>query len=121
MRRTLGLSALSSFAYAYPMLALAQGAGLFNTLAMVNRFMNGLIGIIITMAIIVFFWGLVQYLLNVGEEKHKGLIMMFYGLIALFVMVSVWGIIHLLQATFGVSGQNSIILPAVVPPGAYTR
>ena len=98
MRRIIGLSALSGTTLAFPLLVLAQGAGLMGTLVTVNRFLNGIIGIIITIAIIVFFWGLVRYLTDVGEEKHKGLIMMFYGLIALFVMVSVWGIIHLLQA-----------------------
>lgn len=73
------------------------------------------------MAIIVFFWGLVRYLTNVGEEKHNGLIMMFYGLIAIFVMVSIWGIIHLLQATFGIQGANQAIVPAIIPAGYTNR
>jgi hypothetical protein len=91
--------------------ALTSAVGLLDTLVTVNRFLNGLIGVIITIAIIVFFWGLVRYLTDVGEKKHEGLVMMFYGLIAIFVMVSIWGIIALLQNTFQISGQNRAIIP----------
>ena len=109
MRRIIGLSSLSAAVLTVP--ALASAVGLLDTLVTVNRFLNGLIGVIITIAIIVFFWGLVRYLTDVGEKKHEGLIMMFYGLIAIFVMVSIWGIIHLLQNTFGIAGQNQAIIP----------
>ena len=110
MRRIIGLSSLSALVLTLPIIASAQD--LFGVLIFVNRFLNGLVGIIITIAIIVFFWGLVSYLTNVGEEKHAGLIRMFYGLIAIFVMVSIWGIIHLLQNTFQIGGQNQAIIPA---------
>ena len=116
MRKIIGISSLSVATLLMPALVAAQG--LFQTLTLVNRFLNGLIGIIITMAIIVFFWGLVQYLTNMGEEKHKGLILIFYSLIAIFVMVSIWGIIRLLQVTFGVGGTG-VILPDVVPSNYY--
>jgi hypothetical protein len=113
MRRIIGqtsfFAALSALVLTLPFVASA--ADLLSTLVLINRFLNGLIGVIITIAIIVFFWGLVRYLTNVGEEKHNGLITMFYGLIAIFVMVSIWGIIHLLQNTFGISGQNQAIIP----------
>ncbi len=109
MRRIIGFSSLSGLVLALPLVASA--ADLMSTLVLVNRFLNGLIGVIITIAIIVFFWGLVRYLTDVGEAKHQGLLIMMYGLIAIFVMVSIWGIIHLLQNTFGISGQNQAIIP----------
>lgn len=109
MRRIIGFSTLSGLVLALPLVASA--ADLMSTLVLVNRFLNGLIGVIITIAIIVFFWGLVRYLTDVGEKKHDGLIIMMYGLIAIFVMVSIWGIIHLLQNTFGIGGQNQAIIP----------
>lgn len=110
MRRVIiALSSLTGLFLTMPLAASA--ADIFSVLVMINRFLNGLVGIIITIAIIVFFWSLVRYLTSAGEEKHKGLIMMFYSLIAIFVMVSIWGIIHLLQNTFGVAGQNQAIIP----------
>jgi hypothetical protein len=38
---------------------------------------------------------------------------MIYGIIALFVMVSIWGIINVLQTTFNVQGGSDIRAPRV--------
>lgn len=86
--------------------------GLLGTLALANRILNGLVGLMILIAILAFFWGLIKYLFSGGgEDKSEGLKLMFYGVIAIFVMVSIWGIIRLLQQTFGV-GNNTSITPA---------
>ena len=85
--------------------------GLLGTLALANRILNGMVGLLILVAILAFFWGLVKYLFSGGgEDKSEGLKLMFYGVIAIFVMVSIWGIIRLLQNTFGVT-QNTSITP----------
>jgi heme A synthase len=59
--------------------------------------------LIFTLAFALFFWGVVQYVINDSEEakKAKGRQFMIWGLIALFVMFTVWGIVKLLAATFG--------------------
>lgn len=89
--------------------ALASAQTLLDTLALANTFLNAAIGLFITLAIVVFFWGLITYLTNVGEEKQKGLSTMFYGVVAIFVMVSIWGIIRLLQSTFKVTSTAPVI------------
>lgn len=98
---TLGLLALP---------ALAGAASLLDTLALVNTFLNALIGVFITLAIVVFFWGLITYLAKSGGEgKSEGLQIMLWGIIAIFVMVSIWGIIRLLQSTFNVTSTQPVI------------
>jgi hypothetical protein len=88
---------------------LASAATLNDTIKFFNNMLNALIALFILVAILVFFWGLINYLLSVGgAEKSKGLLTMFYGVIAIFVMVSIWGIIALLQNTFGVSNGKAI-------------
>ena len=104
MRKILGSSVLAAATLALP--ALASAATLLDTLALANTFLNALIGLFITLAIVVFFWGLIRYLVSVGEEKSEGLQIMFYGVIAIFVMVSIWGIIRLLQSTFKVTSTD---------------
>ncbi len=91
--------------------ALVGAASLFDTLSLFNTFLNALIGLFITLAIVVFFWGLIKYLWDVGgsEDKSEGLQIMMYGVIAIFVMVSIWGIIRLLQNTFKVTSTDPII------------
>lgn len=50
-------------------------------------------------ALLVFFWGLIKYILAQGSEASKieAKKVMGWGLVALFVMVSVWGIINFFQ------------------------
>ena len=52
--------------------------------------------------ILVFFWGVMKFVFSAGdEEAHRsGKTVMIWGLIALFVMFSVWGILRLFSATF---------------------
>jgi hypothetical protein len=96
-----------------PMVVAAQNTaqGLLGTLALANRILNGLVGLFVLVAIIAFFYGLIRWLFSASSEtKGEALAIMFYGVIAIFVMVSIWGIIRLLQNTFGVT-QNTSITP----------
>lgn len=106
--RVLGSAVISASTLALPLLASA--ATLNDTIKFFNNILNALIALFILAAILVFFWGLIKYLLTVGDAKARseGLQMMFYGVIAIFVMVSIWGIIALLQNTFGVSNGKAI-------------
>jgi hypothetical protein len=100
-------TALAGGAAFLPMFASAQT--LLNTLALVSTFLNSLVYLFITVAIVVFFWGLIQYLLSGGEDKAKGLNIMLMGVVTIFVMVSIWGLIRLLQSTFRVTSTEPVI------------
>ena len=66
----------------------------------VGRLVNSLVVIVIALAVLAFFWGLAKFIFNVsGDEKsvEEGKRIMIWGVIALFVMVSVWGIIRFVQ------------------------
>lgn len=99
---------------------IAQNAqnGIFGLLTLAARVLNTLVGLFVLGAIVVFFWGLIQYLRKVDEEKSKGLQTMIWGIVAIFVMVSIWGLIRIVQQTFGLdsSAANQAILPAGITP-----
>ena len=73
--------------------------------------------LLLTMALAAFFWGVVQYIWGVRDGKPEkigaGNQFMLWGLIAMFVMFSVWGIIRYAQRIFGIEGQVEIIIPQV--------
>lgn len=60
------------------------------------------IPLLIGIAIVVFLWGIANSILHAGNEaaREKGKKLMFYGVITIFVMVSVWGIVGILKNTF---------------------
>ncbi len=66
---------------------------------------NSVIPLLITVAIVIFIWGVVQFIGNADneEKRKKGREFMVWGIVSLFLIVSVWGIVHILTNTFGVS------------------
>ena len=112
MRRKIQSTSLVSIlaATAVFLPALASAQTLLNTLALVSTFLNSLVYLFITLAIVVFFWGLIKYLFGEGSEgKAAGLQIMLMGVVTIFVMVSIWGIIRLLQSTFRVTSTEPVI------------
>lgn len=73
-------------------------------LADIQQFIDMIIPIMIGIALIFFFWGLVQYVRK--PEAAEGRKIMIGGLIALFIMVSVWGIIALTQNVLGIQSND---------------
>ena len=57
-----------------------------------------------TLAMVGFIFGIITYYLNpTNEEKRKnGKTFMIWGIIALFVMISMWGLVGVLSNTFGI-------------------
>jgi len=111
-----------SLAFFFPLIAFAQAGNLtpFKTLVSnVGDIINMLIPILIALALVVFFWGLVKYVWGGGsdEARKQGKNIMIAGLVSLFVMVSVYGIIRLAQNALGVDSGTFIQVPQ--PPGDY--
>lgn len=115
MKKT-ALISLSLFAL--PMVAFAQTLGPIHALITnVGRIVAALVPILITLALVVFFFGLVRYLWGGSGAKHAaGRNLMIWGLIALFVMVSVWGIIELAQDALGIDAKSGTTIPTGFVP-----
>jgi len=94
---------------AFPFLAFAQ----VNSVQDAGSFIIGLINnvavpVIFALAFIVFIWGVFQVFILGGtneEAKENGRALMLYGLIGFFVMVSVWGLVHILTGSVNLTNQ----------------
>jgi len=73
--------------------------GLIRLLA---SFINPIAAIITGLAFIFFLWGIAKYIFSAGDEnkKQEGKSIMLWGIIGLFVMFSIWGILTILFNTF---------------------
>lgn len=63
---------------------------------------KSIVPFLFSLATVAFIWGIIQFFLNPdNEEKRKaGKSFMIWGLITLFVMLSMWGIVGVLSNTF---------------------
>ncbi|MGC9602786.1 MAG: hypothetical protein ABSE76_03570 [Minisyncoccia bacterium] len=103
--------------FAVPLVAFAQALQpIRNLIVAIGGILNITIPVLIAAAIVVFFWGLVMYIRK--PEIAEGKNVMIAGLISLFIMVSVWGLVNLAQNSLGVSGSASVQIPQV-PTAQY--
>jgi hypothetical protein len=70
---------------------------------------NYLIPIVFSLALLYFFWGVAKYIRSAGAEKEEGRMIMVWGVVALFVMASVWGLVRFLQREFTLDGVDTPI------------
>jgi hypothetical protein len=106
---------LYSSAYFLPVLALAQDDSVGGLVPLIGNIINALVPIVVALALLYFFWGLARYILSAGDDggKSEARMQMIWGIIALFVIVSVWGIVGLLGDTLGIQQGDTIIVPTV--------
>jgi len=66
---------------------------------------GSVIPFLFALAVAAFIWGVIQYFLNPDneEKRKKGKSYLVWGLIALFVMISMWGLVGVLSETFGIT------------------
>ena len=96
-----------------PLVAFAQYApsqGIHGLFLLVQQVLNWLVPIFIALAVVWLIWNVFQYTIAADPEKKKestGAIV--WGIVGIFVMVSIWGLVAILQSTFGTSGVQSTV------------
>ena len=99
---------LSLSLMAMPMLVFAATQttkGLEGAMTTIATLMKTAMPLIISLAVIFFVWSLVQFMLKEGEDKAAAKTSMIWGIIILFAMVSVWGLVNVLDQTFNLENQ----------------
>src|SRR3989338_10005333 len=102
------LPILSSMAF-FPFIASAQAtSNATDLLYTISKFFNSLLPVLVSLGVIYFVWGVVQYVINDSEvAKKKGKDRIISGIIGLAVIISVWGLVYVITGTlgFGKGGQ----------------
>lgn len=84
-----------------PVFVFAQGSTTFSDFIFgpVSTLIRYLIYIVLALALVVFLWGLAKFILKAesAEERNKGRQLMIWGLIGLFVMFSVTGLVYFIR------------------------
>ena len=82
-----------------PAIAGAQSiGGILGLLAQANDLINRLIPFIIALTVLFFLWGILRFVMagGDGEQRKEAQGYIVWGVVALFVMISVWGLVNIL-------------------------
>lgn len=80
----------------------AQADDLSGLLEIIREILGTLVPIIVGLALVVFLWGVLRYVIAGADKegKEQGRNFMIWGIIGLTVMVSIWGLVALVKNTF---------------------
>ena len=107
---------LLAFASTFPITAFAALDGVKGLLTAFGGLLKPIIPILLGLSLIYFFWGIGQFILHAGDQKtrEEGKQRIIWGVIALFVFISIYGIILFIAKVFGITPGGSI-MDGVVP------
>ena len=105
----------------FPMIASAQEFNKTKTLLVeIGNLLDMGILIAAGIALLAFFWGLAKFIYKAGDEKNhaEGKNIMKRGLISLFLIISVWGIVRFIQGELlpGADFSNPLQVPGFGEP-----
>lgn len=111
---------------AAPLLAFAQGTVVSTEVRVlnadslfskVNGLLNSIIPILLSVAVVYLIFSIVRYVIAGNEEEKKaGKGMIVWGIIGLFVILSIWGLVNILVRTLGLDNQvQQNQLPSTLP------
>ena len=120
MKRILAIGAVS----AMPFLALAQSinyqssSGLSGLISWAGSMLAKIVPLFVALAVVYFIWEVFQYTIAGDEDKKKAAkTQIIWGIVGIFIMVSVWGLVAILQSTFNTSsvGISNANIQQLVP------
>ncbi len=103
-----------------PALAFAQLQNVNNLLLGFKGLINTALPIVVGLALLAFFWGLASFIFKANDEtaRENARHMMIWSIVALFVMVSVWGLVQFIANALNIQsggGAPTITTPTVEP------
>lgn len=109
------LAPTMSFAQVGPVVA-SGGQNIFGLLLTGQSFLNVLIKALFVFAIVVIIWGVIKFMMAGGEEAKDGAKnILIYGVLGLFIMTSIWGLVSVLRRSTGVGNGNDPVNIFCIP------
>lgn len=91
-----------------PVLAFAQ-ADAFSLLRTIKNFINQATPVLISAAVLYFIYGVVRFVIAAdADDKEKARGVVIQGIIGLFVIVSLWGLVFFIGNTVGVGPTGGV-------------
>jgi hypothetical protein len=85
----------------FPTLTSAQAYDFRSLVALFIDMIKTLVPLIVGLTLLYFIWGIFQLVRSNSEDARKEAIgVITYGIVSLFVMISVWGLVSILTSTF---------------------
>jgi hypothetical protein len=95
-----------------PLISLAQSTTIETLIEKLSGIVKSLMPILVGIAVVYFIWKVIQYTMAGDEgKKEEAKLGIFWGIIGLFVIISVWGLVYFLQDSLGIYEGTGVKVP----------
>ncbi len=97
-----------SLAFLSPVVAFAATRQDFKGLIrQIIGYANDLIVLMMGIAVVMFIYYVIKYFIKADSERKEGAAYVMYALIGFFVILSMWGLVNILQNTFDIGNEDN--------------
>lgn len=107
--------ALTVGALLLPLTSFAALGNIDGLITDIGNIVNKVIPIIFAIALLGFFYGLVSYIFGSENNKDQAKKTMIWGVVALFIMASVWGLVRFIGDAVGVDQDTAPTVDPLIP------
>lgn len=90
-----------------------SNGGVAGVVSCIIGFFNIAVYLIMAAAVVYIVWGAFQLMREEKREEGKNIVL--YGIVGLFVMTSIWGLVNILDRTFNLSNEGASRPPELIP------
>ncbi len=107
MKKNLSIRIAVTVALLTPAITFAAGKNLAYIIDLVIGYLNQFLVLLIGLAVVIFVWYIIQYFIKPNEDRKNAGQYVMYSLIGFFVVLSFWGLVNILQNTFGLQNESN--------------
>ena len=90
-----------------PLVAYAAPSTFATVIDTVISYLNRILFLMMGIAVVIFVWYVIQYFIKPNENRKDAGSYVMYSVIGFFVILSFWGIVNILQNTFGLQNDSN--------------
>ncbi len=105
------LALLSGFSPVVALAATAAATDAFSLVRILQNIIDAVVPFVIGLGVLVFIYGVFNFVTSAGDEEARAGAkqLIIWGIIGIFVMVSVWGLVHILVGTFNLDTRGEAL------------
>lgn len=93
-------------ALAFPFAAMAADTKLSDVIDKVIDYLNRALFVLMAVAVVMFVFYVIKYFVKADSDKKAAGLYVMYSVIGFFVIFSIWGIVNIISASFGIERRQ---------------
>lgn len=98
---------LTLAALSFPLISFAETKTLATVITLIIRYLNMALFLLMAFAVVMFVWYVIKYFILPNENRKEAGMYVLYSVIGFFVILSFWGLVNILNNTFGLDNQDN--------------